>query len=85
MADQEPNAWMLSDEEWSQLCFMVVELGQLHQQLEQVLLDEYRPPLSTIWSRASSYQTSSQQMFDYLADCFRAKAGIHIQDQRKRA
>lgn len=76
MNDQTANTWNLSDKEWCDLCFMVVELGALQDQLQDVLLSEQRPSLSAVWAKASAYRSSSETMLEYLAECVRAKAGV---------
>lgn len=76
MNEQTTNAWTLTDEEWCDLCFMVVELGAMQEQLQNVLLAEQRPALSQVWAKANAYRTSSQTMMQYLSESLRAKAGI---------
>lgn len=76
MEEQAVTAWTLTDEEWCELCFMVVELGAMHEQLQRTLLSEQRPALSAVWAKANAYRFTSQAMLDYLAASLRSKAGI---------
>ncbi|GAC1360655.1 MAG: hypothetical protein NVS4B8_07560 [Herpetosiphon sp.] len=76
MNEQTLPAWTVTDEEWSQLSFMVVELRRLQDQLEGVLLGDERPSLRSIYGTVSAYQASSTLMFDYFGDAIRERVGI---------
>ena len=68
--------WALTDEEWCELCFMILEVGTNRERLEQTLLSEERPTLHQLWVAMSAYRDSSDDFFDYLAARLRTKAGI---------
>ena len=78
MAEQPTTTerWELTDEEWCELCFMVIDLDQARQQLENALLSEERPTLNQLWVTMSAYRRASDTVFDYMAARLRAKAGI---------
>ena len=48
--------WSLTDEEWCELCFMIFELGETHQRLQEALLSEERPSLHQLWVQGSAFQ-----------------------------
>lgn len=66
--------WALTDEEWCELCFMLVELGNAQQQFQDTLLAEDRPSLNQLWVAASAYQRQSQDLFNYLGGQLRRRA-----------
>lgn len=66
--------WALTDEEWCELCFMILELGNAHQQFQDTLLDDERPSLNQLWVAASAYQRQSQELFNYLGGQLRGRA-----------
>lgn len=66
--------WALSDEEWCELCFMLVELGAAQQDFQETLLAAERPSLNELWVAASAYQRQSQAMFNYLGSQLRGRA-----------
>ena len=74
MAHEHEPQWALTDEEWCNLCFMIVELGSAQQQFQDTLLADERPTLNQLWVSASAYQRQSQAIFDYLARQLRARA-----------
>jgi hypothetical protein len=74
--------WELTDEEWCELCFMVVDLDAARAQLEGALLAEERPTLHQLWQTMSTYRTASEDVLGYMAERLRIKAGI---DQRRAA
>lgn len=74
MAHEPEPQWVLTDEEWCNLCFMIVELGSVQQHFQDTLLAEERPTLNQLWLSASAYQRQSQALFDYLARQLRARA-----------
>ncbi|HEX6290844.1 MAG TPA: hypothetical protein VFZ66_16790 [Herpetosiphonaceae bacterium] len=74
MESNQSSAWSLTDEEWCEICFMLVELGTAQQQLQALLLADNRPTLNQLWISASAYQRTSQTLFDYLAQQLRSRA-----------
>ncbi len=74
--------WELTDEEWCELCFMVIDLRQSHDTLEKTLLAEERPTLRELWVAMSAYRQASASVSDYVSDRLRMKAGI---DKRQAA
>ena len=84
MASHETKTgpWELTDEEWCELCFMVIDLRASHETLEKTLLAEERPTLHQLWVAMSAYCQASDRVSDYVSDRLRLKAGI---DRRKAA
>lgn len=74
MERQYKTQWALTDEEWCELCFRVVEMQAAHQELQDVLLDDERPTLNQLWIAASAYQRQSQELFNYLGQQLRERA-----------
>lgn len=74
MTHEPEQQWALTDEEWCNLCFMIVELGAAQQEFQDTLLADERPTLNQLWVSASAYQRQSQALFDYLAQQLRARA-----------
>jgi len=74
MEREQTTQWMLTDEEWCELCFMLVELGDAQQQLQDTLLADERPTLNQLWVTASTYQRQSQALFNYLGQQLRKRA-----------
>lgn len=74
MGHEPETQWTLTDEEWCNLCFMIVELGAAQQHLQDTLVAEDRPTLNQLWVSASAYQRQSQALFDYLSRQLRARA-----------
>lgn len=70
------NRWELTDEEWCELCFMILDVGTSRRRLEKTLLAEERPTLNQLWIAMSAYRRSSDQLFDYMAMRLRQKAGV---------
>ena len=68
--------WELTDEEWCELCFMVIDMDEARTRLEKALLAEERPTLNQLWLTMSAYRRASDQVFDYMSARLRAKAGI---------
>jgi hypothetical protein len=67
-------AWALSDEEWCELAFMMVELGGAHGELQDTLLREQRPSLHQLWVAAGAYKRQSEAMLGYLQQQLRNRA-----------
>lgn len=63
----------LTDEEWCELCFLVVDIDGARDRLQYTLLAPERPSLDQIWFAMRDYQRVSDQMFDYLSTRLRAK------------
>lgn len=63
----------LTDEEWCELCFLVVNMDGARDRLQKTLLTPERPSLDQVWFAMRDYQRVSDQMFDYLSTCLRAK------------
>lgn len=74
MGYEPETQWSLTDEEWCNLCFMIVELGTAQQAFQDTLLADERPTLNQLWHSASAYQRQSQALFDYLSRQLRARA-----------
>ena len=74
--DQEALDWNLTDEEWCELCFMVYELGEAQQRLQEVLLAGERPSLNQLWVSGSTLQQQSQQLFSYIGRQLRERAMV---------
>ncbi len=70
------DRWELTDEEWCELCFMIVDVGTSRGRLEKTLLAEERPSLHQLWTAMSEYRRSSDILLDYMAQRLRVKAGI---------
>lgn len=68
------NPWSLTDEEWCELCFRMVELAEEQQRLQDLLLSEDRPSLNQLWVAASAYQRQSNDLFSYLGAQLRQRA-----------
>ncbi len=68
--------WELTDEEWCELCFMIIDLGTSRDRLATTLLAEERPSLHQLWVAMSEYRQTSDSLFEYLAQRLRVKAGI---------
>lgn len=71
--NQDAN-WALSDEEWCELAFMMVELGGAHSDLQDTLLHEQRPSLHQLWLAAGAYKRQSDAMLGYLRQQLRNRA-----------
>jgi hypothetical protein len=67
-------AWALSDEEWCELAFMLVELGGAHSNLQDTLLHDQRPSLHQLWVAAGAYKRQSEAMLGYLQQQLRNRA-----------
>jgi hypothetical protein len=63
----------LTDEEWCELCFLVVDLDGARDRLQNTLIARERPTLDQVWFAMRDYQRVSDQMFDYLSTRLRAK------------
>jgi hypothetical protein len=74
--------WELTDEEWCELCFLILDVGKTRGRLERTLLSEERPTLHQLWTAMSAYRRSSDQLVGYMAARLRAKAGV---EQRRAA
>ncbi len=74
--EQARGRWELTDEEWCELCFMIIEIGASRERLEQTLLAEERPSLHELWVAMDGYRQSSDSFFAYLSSRLRIKAGI---------
>lgn len=74
MSSQPQPLWSLSDEEWCELCFLVVELGDAQQHLQDILLANERPSLHQLWCASRAYQQRSQALFEYLSQRLRERA-----------
>ena len=68
--------WELTDEEWCELCFMVIEIDGAREALEKTLLAGERPTLNQIYDAMSAYRQAADSVFEYLAGRLRLKAGI---------
>ena len=68
--------WALTDEEWCELCFMIIDMGSKHDRLEKTLLADERPTLHQLWVAMSAYRRSSDDLFAYMAARLRVKAGV---------
>jgi hypothetical protein len=74
MEPEAPNPWSLTDEEWCELCFRIVELGEAQRRFQAAMLNEERPSLHQLWRVASAYQRQSDELFDYLGQQLRQRA-----------
>lgn len=74
MMEQHETQWTLTDEEWCNLCFMIVELGTAQQDFQDTLLADERPSLNQLWVAASAYQRQSQALFNYIGQQLRTRA-----------
>jgi len=74
MERNKDTAWALSDEEWCELAFMMVELGGAHTDLQDTLLDERRPSLRQLWVAAGAYKRQSEALLGYLQQQLRNRA-----------
>jgi hypothetical protein len=63
----------LSDEEWCELCFLVVDMDTARDRLQNTLIAHERPTLDQLWFAMRDYQRVSDRMFDYLSTTLRAK------------
>jgi hypothetical protein len=68
------NPWSLTDEEWCELCFRIVELGEAQKRFEDAMLSEERPSLHQLWRVASAYQRQSDDLFSYIGQQLRQRA-----------
>ena len=87
MSVEETGAgrWELTDEEWCELCFMVVDIEAARERLEQVLLASERPTLNQLWVAMGAYRKASDGMVDYFSQQLRRKAGKEPVEQRHAA
>ena len=69
----------LTDEEWCELCFKVMDLEEARELLAKTLLAEERPTLRQLWLALAAYQRSSDSIFEYVAGRLRLKADIEHQ------
>ena len=74
--DAVTERWQLTDEEWCELCFMVIDMDAARERLERALLAEERPTLNQLWVAMSAYRHSSDSLFDYMTQRLRVKASI---------
>ncbi len=74
MERESPNPWSLTDEEWCELCFRIVELGEAHQRFQATMLSEERPSLHQLWRVASAYRRQSDELFEYIGQQLRQRA-----------
>lgn len=74
--DAVTERWELTDEEWCELCFMVIDMDATRDRLEKTLLADERPTLNQLWLAMSAYRRSSDGVFDYISQRLRVKAGI---------
>ncbi len=68
--------WELTDEEWCELCFMVIDMDGAREALEKTLLAGERPTLNQIYVAMSAYRQAADIVFEYLSERLRLKAGI---------
>ena len=68
--------WELTDEEWCELCFMVIDMNGAREELEKTLLARERPTLNQLYVAMSAYRQVSDSVFDYLSGRLRQKARI---------
>ncbi len=68
------SQWSLTDEEWCELCFLVVELGEAHQRLQEALLAAERPSLNELWVSGNAFQQHSHKVFNYIGRQLRERA-----------
>ena len=68
--------WELTDEEWCELCFMVIDMDAAREQLEKALLARERPTLNQLWVAMNAYQQSLGDIHEYVAERLRMKAGV---------
>ena len=68
------NLRELTDEEWCELCFMLVEMDEVRQRMTQSIIADERPSLDELWFAMSNYQRETDKVFAYVAERLRAKA-----------
>lgn len=64
----------LTDEEWCELCFMLVEMDESRQRMTHAIITKERPSLDAVWFAMSNYQRETDKVFAYVAERMRAKA-----------
>jgi hypothetical protein len=72
-AENTPT-WTLTDEEWCEISFLLIELGEAQQQFQDIMLAEERPSMNQLWQKASAYQLRSQALFNYIGSQLRHRA-----------
>lgn len=68
------NYRQLSDEEWCELCFMLVEMDESRHRMMKAVITEERPSLDELWFAMSNYQRETDKVFAYVAERLRDKA-----------
>ena len=68
--------WELTDEEWCELCFMVIDIDGAREALEKTLLAGERPTLNQLYAAMSAYRQAADRVHEYLSGRLRVKAGI---------
>ena len=74
MEQERTPQWTLTDEEWCELCFMVFELSEAQQRLQEALLADERPTLHELWTAGSAVQRQSHDLFSYIGGQLRSRA-----------
>ena len=74
--DAVTERWELTDEEWCELCFMVIDMNGAREELEKTLLAQERPTLNQLFVAMSAYRQASDSVFNYLSGRLRQKAGV---------
>jgi hypothetical protein len=64
----------LTDEEWCELCFRIMEMDEARHAMARTIFAEERPTLDELWFVMSSYQRETDKLFRYVGERLRAKA-----------
>ena len=67
------SPWTLSEDAWSDLCLLLIELGITTQQLQALLLAPDRPSLQQVEQTAQQLQTQMDDLLRYLRTALRTQ------------
>jgi len=77
--DMADGQRVLTDEEWCELCFLIISVDGARERLAVALLNEDRPTLNQLWAAMSEYQFEADTLFSYMASRLRARAQLSQQ------
>jgi len=72
--EHERTPWAVTDEEWCELCFSLINLGEIQGQFQSMLVDGERPSLYRVWTMVNTYQEQLQALAHYVNERIRIQA-----------
>ncbi len=67
------SPWTVTEDAWSDLCFLVLDLGMTTQRLYALVLAPDRPSLPQVQQTTQQLQAQTDQLMDYLRTYLRAQ------------